>query len=282
MNLHVIHTGYFKLDGGAMFGVVPKTLWQNKIPADSNNRCTWSLRCLLIEDGNRLILIDNGMGNKQSEKFRSIFEPHGTVEIQEAIRNAGFRPEEVTDNILTHLHFDHCGGSVYYRDGNPNEPRTSFTHATYWSNQQHWDWATQANLKEKASFLPENLQPILDSGQLEMIDLANPNFHPDIEFMVVDGHTEKQMLPRITYKDHTIVFVADLLPSTAHVPLPYVMGYDIRPLVTIEEKHQLLEEAATHNYILYFEHDPEIECATVKRSEKGIVLDACFPLSELG
>jgi glyoxylase-like metal-dependent hydrolase (beta-lactamase superfamily II) len=281
MNLHVIHTGNFKLDGGAMFGVVPKTLWQNKVPADENNRCTWALRCLLIEDGNRLILIDNGMGQKQDDKFRAIFEPHQTTSVSDAVRKAGFSPEDITDNILTHLHFDHCGGSIYYHNDNPNEPCTTFPNATYWSNKDHWNWALQPNLKEKASFLRENIEPIKDSGQLQMIDLANPNFHPDIDFVVVDGHTEKQMLPKITYKEHTIVFVADLLPAAAHIPLPYVMGYDIRPLVTIQEKHSFLEEAASHQYILFFEHDAIHECATVKRSERGIVIDQTFNLSEI-
>lgn len=275
MNLHVIHTGYFKLDGGAMFGVVPKVIWQKTNPADANNLCTWAMRCLLIEDGDRLSLIDCGIGSKQSDKFFSHYYLHGDYSLEGSLNQAGFSMDEVTDVFLTHLHFDHCGGAIKNMEGEP-----AFKNATYWSNQDHWQWAMAPNSREKASFLKENLVPIQESGQLNWVDLDSLRWDL-FDLMVVDGHTEKQMLPKIKYKDRTLVFVADLLPSIGHLPVPYVMAYDVRPLVTLREKAAFLQQAADQQYILFFEHDPELECCTVKHTEKGVRLDQTFKLSEI-
>ncbi|MBL6448884.1 MBL fold metallo-hydrolase [Fulvivirga sp. 29W222] len=279
MNLHVINTGFFKLDGGAMFGVVPKTLWSRTNPADENNMCNWAMRCLLIEDGGQLILIDNGIGNKQSEKFFSHYYLHGDASLEASLNQAGFSHDDVTDMFLTHLHFDHCGGGVkYVGEGNLE---LVFKNAKYWSNQDHWQWATEPNAREKASFLKENILPIQESGHLNFVPLDGGSPFSQFDILTVDGHTDKQMIPKIKYKDKVIVFAADLLPSTGHIPLPYVMGYDTRPLLTLSEKEVFLKEAADNGYILFLEHDPVNECCTVKHTEKGVRLDKTFSLKEV-
>lgn len=279
MNLHVINTGFFKLDGGAMFGVVPKVIWQKTNPADENNLCTWAMRCLLIEDEGKLILIDNGIGSKQDPKFLSHYYLHGEENLITSIKKAGFGVEEITDNILTHLHFDHCGGGLIYND-DKSKITPQFSKANYWSNESHWNWATEPNPREKASFLKENILPLKESGQLQFIEGKASPF-PNIDFLFVDGHTEKQMIPHIKYKDKTIVFVADLLPSVGHIPLPYVMGYDTRPLLTLGEKEKFLKEAADKEYILFFEHDPIHECCTLQHTEKGVRVKETFKLREV-
>lgn len=281
MQLHIIETGFFKLDGGAMFGVVPKSLWQRTNEPDEKNLCTWAMRCLLIEDGNHLTLIDNGIGNKQDAKFFSHYYLHGEHSLDRSLRQAGFSPGDVTDMFLTHLHFDHCGGGVDYVGDNANKLALHFPNARYWSNASHWKWATEPNAREKASFLKENIQPMQESGHLNFVDLENTTAFNHFEIITADGHTEKQMLPKISYKGHTIVFMADLLPSVGHIPLPYVMGYDIRPLLTLAEKDQFLKEAADKQYTLFLEHDPVNQCCTVKHTEKGVRLDRTFPLSEI-
>ena len=278
MNLHVIHTGNFKLDGGAMFGVVPKTLWQRTNPADENNMCSWAMRCLLVEQGDQVILIDNGIGNKQSEKFLSYYYLHGDQNLDDSLRNAGFGKEDITDMFHTHLHFDHCGGGVE-RTGDGFE--LTFPKARYWSNRDHWKWATEPNAREKASFLEENIKPIEESGHLFYVDPHEGSPFSNIDIITVDGHTDKQMLPVIHYKGETIVFVADLLPSVSHIPLPYIMGYDTRPLLTLQEKEKFLKEAADNGYILFLEHDPVNECCTVKHTERGVRVDKTFPLKEI-
>lgn len=279
MNLHVINTGNFKLDGGAMFGVVPKSLWSRTNEADENNMCIWSMRCLLIEDGDRLILIDNGIGNKQNEKFFSHFYLHGGDSLTKSLNKAGFNEDDITDVFLTHLHFDHCGGGVRYNQQGKLE--MTFKNAKYWSNEDHWQWATIPNQREKASFLSENILPMQESGHLSFIDLLNKPSLDVFDIITVDGHTEKQMLPKIKYKEHTIVFMADLLPSIGHIPLPYVMGYDTRPLLTMDEKERFLNEAADKGYTLFLEHDSANECCTVKHTEKGVRLDRIFSLAEI-
>lgn len=279
MNLHVINSGNFKLDGGAMFGVVPKSIWNKINPADENNMCSWATRCLLIEDGDRLILIDNGMGDKQSEKFFGYYYLHGDDSLDKSLKAAGFSKDDITDVFLTHLHFDHCGGSIIKTSDDKLIP--NFKNARYWSNEAHWSWATNPNPREKASFLKENIMPIKESGQLNFID---PNGNSPFDHMgifFVDGHTEKQMLPRIQYKDKTIVFMADLLPSAGHIPLPYVISYDVRPLVTMDEKKNFLNTAVEEDYILFFEHDPVIECCTLQNTEKGVRMKDSFKLSEI-
>lgn len=281
MKLHVIDTGYFKLDGGAMFGVVPKSLWQRTNPADEKNMCTWAMRCLLIEDGDRLILIDNGLGNKQDAKFFSYYYLHGDHTLDRSLKAVGFDRTDVTDMFLTHLHFDHCGGGVDYIGDNKEKLALHFPNAKYWSNQDHWNWATEPNAREKASFLKENILPIEESGHLELIALNKPSPFSQFDIHTVDGHTDKQMLPKIKYKDKTIVFMADLLPSVGHIPLPYVMGYDTRPLITLKEKGEFLGEAADKGYILFLEHDSVNECCTVKRTDRGVKLDRTFSLSEI-
>lgn len=279
MKLHVINTGFFKLDGGAMFGVVPKTLWQRTNPADENNLCSWAMRCLLIEDGDRLILIDNGIGNKQSDKFFSHYYLHGDTNLKKSLNGAGFKEDDITDMFLTHLHFDHCGGGVKYTDSEKLE--LTFKNANYWTNKDHWKWATEPNAREKASFLKENIMPMQESGHLKHVPLDGTSPFSQFDIITVDGHTDKQMLPKIKYNGKTIVFAADLLPSTGHIPLAYVMGYDTRPLLTLKEKETFLNEAADNEYILFFEHDPVNECCTVQRTEKGIRLDQTFPLKEI-
>lgn len=280
MNLHVIDTGFFKLDGGAMFGVVPKTLWQRTNPADENNLCTWAMRCLLIEDGNRLILIDNGIGDKQDAKFFSHYYLHGDASLESSLKKAGFAPEDVTDVFLTHLHFDHCGGGVRYKkDGSGLE--LVFPNATYWSNEDHWRWATIPNAREKASFLKENIRPMQESGHLKFINRNERSPFSQFDILYMDGHTDKMMLPVIPYKDKHVVFMADLLPSVGHLPIPYVMGYDTRPLLTLAEKEDFLTKAAADKYVLFFEHDAVNECATVVQTEKGVRLENTFKLTEL-
>lgn len=278
MKLHVIDTGFFKLDGGAMFGVVPRSIWQKTNPPDENNLCTWAMRCLLVEDGNRLILIDNGIGNKQDAKFFSYYHLHGDATLGGSLKQAGFSEDDVTDMFLTHLHFDHCGGGVRYRG---EKFELTFKHAKYWSNADHWKWATKPNAREKASFIRENILPMEESGHLNFIDIASDSPFPQFDIACMSGHTDKMMIPKIRYKNKTICYMADLLPSVGHIPLPYVMGYDTRPLITLEEKEKFLNEAADNNYILFLEHDAVNECCTVKRTEKGVRLDAAFPLSEI-
>lgn len=284
MKLHVIETGFFKLDGGAMFGVVPKSLWQKTNPADDNNMCSWALRCLLIEDGPRLILIDCGIGDKQSEKFFSHYFLHGEANLFSSLNHLGFHPDDITDVLLTHLHFDHCGGAIAWND-TKNGYRPFFENATYWSNEQHWAWATQPNPREKASFLSENILPIQESGQLKFIERTGDftkNVFPGIDMLFVDGHTESMMIPHLHYKGRTVVFMADLLPSVGHIPLPYVMGYDTRPLQTLVEKERFLQHAVEHQYVLFLEHDSVNQCCTLANTERGIRLDSTFSLADLG
>lgn len=278
MILHVINTGFFKLDGGAMFGVVPKSIWQKTNPADDNNLCTWAMRCLLIEDGDKLILIDNGIGNKQDERFLSFYYLHGNDTLISSLNNAGFSADDITDMFLTHLHFDHCGGGVKIEH---EKPVLTFRNAQYWSNEDHWHWATQPNPREKASFLKENILPMKESGHLKFIDTQAASPFHQFDILSVSGHTEKMMIPKIKYKGHTICYMADLLPSVGHIPLAYVMGYDTRPLITLQEKEQFLNEAADKNYILFLEHDSAHECCTVKHTEKGVRLDRTFALKDL-
>ncbi|MBS1507724.1 MAG: MBL fold metallo-hydrolase [Bacteroidetes bacterium] len=278
MKLHVINTGFFKLDGGAMFGVVPKSIWQKTNPADDNNLCSWAMRCLLIEDGNRLILIDNGLGDKQDAKFFSHYYLHGDDTLHKSLNALGFTESDITDMFLTHLHFDHCGGGVKYEG---DKLKMVFSNAKYWSNTDHWQWATQPNAREKASFLKENILPMQESGHLNFLAIDKPSPFTQFDVFYASGHTDKMMVPKIKYKDKVICFMADLLPSTGHIPLPYVMGYDTRPLLTIVEKEQFLKEAAVNNYILFLEHDAVNECCTVKETEKGVRLDKTFSLREI-
>jgi glyoxylase-like metal-dependent hydrolase (beta-lactamase superfamily II) len=277
MEIALINTGFFKLDGGAMFGVVPKRLWSRVNQPDENNLCTWAMRALLIKDGSRVVLVDNGIGTKQSDKFFSFYDLHGDETLTGSLHQHGLAEKDVTDMFLTHLHFDHCGGGIK-RQGEHLVP--TFAEATYWSNHDHWQWATIPNPREKASFLSENILPMQDSGQLEFVPVAGPSGLP-FEIIFVDGHTDKMMLPKVSYKGKTIVFMADLLPSIGHIPLPYVMAYDTRPLITMEEKGRFLQEAADHNYILVFQHDPVNECCTVKHTERGVQVDEVFRFSEI-
>jgi glyoxylase-like metal-dependent hydrolase (beta-lactamase superfamily II) len=279
MKLHSIDTGLFKLDGGAMFGVVPKSMWQKLNQPDENNMCTWAMRCLLVEDGNRLILIDNGIGNKQDDKFFGHYFLHGDTSLDQSLKAAGFSKDDITDVFLTHLHFDHCGGSIEW-----NKDKTGFVpafkNAHFWSNANHWEWATKPNAREKASFLKENILPIQESGQLKFTeDGAEPFQNIKVKYM--NGHTDGMMLPHITYKGKTIVFMADLLPSVGHIPLPYVMAYDTRPLLTLSEKAAFLNEAAEKEYILFFEHDHINQCCTLQQTEKGVRLKETFRLEEI-
>lgn len=279
MKLYTIDTGFFKLDGGAMFGVVPKSIWQRTNPADANNMCTWAMRCLLIEDGNRLILIDNGIGNKQDEKSFSHYYLHGDATLDSSLAKHGFHRDDITDVFLTHLHFDHCGGSII-REGDKLVP--AFRNAVYWSNPQHWEWATKPNDREKASFLKENILPIQESGQLKFIEQReNISFTDNFQIRFVHGHTDAMMLPQLRYKDQTILYMADLLPSIGHLPIPYVMAYDMFPLTTLQEKKRFLQEATDNQYILFLEHDPLNECCRLQMTEKGIRASDTFRLSEL-
>lgn len=298
MKLYVINTGNFKLDGGAMFGVVPKMLWNKTNPADENNMCNWTMRCLLIEDGNRLTLIDNGIGNKQDAKFYSHFFLNGNDTLEKSLNLAGFNSDDVTDMFLTHLHFDHCGGGIKFNEDN-TALETVFKNATYWSNAEHWEWAVKPNAREKPSFLKENILPIEESGQLKFIEntgaegqkkaiqdtngleySTSKQLGDNVSIMLTRGHTDAMMIPHIKYKGKTLVYMADLLPSTGHIPLPYVMGYDTRPLLTLSEKEKFMSLAADEEFILFFEHDFVNECCTVQKTEKGIRLKETFTLKE--
>lgn len=276
MKLYTIDTGFFKLDGGAMFGVVPKSIWNKLVPADENNMCNWAMRCLLIEDNGKLILVDNGIGDKQSEKFFSHYYLSGDATLEKSLAKHGFGVDDITDVFLTHLHFDHCGGSVKYNTAKDGY-ETVFKNATYWSNAKHWEWATKPNPREKASFLSENILPIEQSGQLKFVDDDFGLF----DMRMVSGHTESMMLPVLTYKGRTIIYMADLIPSVGHLPIPYVMGYDTRPLLTLSEKETILTEMLHRDAVLFFEHDAVNECATLQMTEKGIRLGETFKLEEL-
>jgi glyoxylase-like metal-dependent hydrolase (beta-lactamase superfamily II) len=284
MKIYPIETGNFKLDGGAMFGVVPKTLWQRTNPADSKNLIDMSMRSMLIEDGNRLILIDTGCGNKQSDKFFSYYYLFGDFSLDSSLAKHGFHRDDITDVFLTHLHFDHCGGAIQFnKDRTGYEP--AFKNAKFWSNANHWQWAVEPNIREKASFLKENINPIEASGQLNFVNISESTFVKNSELgfdiFFADGHTEKQMIPHILYKGQTIVFMADLLPTVGHIPLPYVMGYDTRPLLTMNEKANFLNKAADNNYLLFLEHDATNELCTVKHTEKGVRLKETYKFSEV-
>ena len=270
MNIYPIETGNFKLDGGAMFGVVPKSIWQKTNPADDKNLIEMSMRCMLIEDGNRLILIDTGLGSKQSNKFYSYYSLYGDFSLDISLAKQGFHRDDITDVFLTHLHFDHCGGAIQW-NSDKTLLQPAFKNAKFWSNDRHWKWATDPNPREKASFLKENINPIKESGQLNFIH-SNPREQIGFDILFVDGHTEKQMLPILNYQGKTIVFMADLLPTVGHIPLPYVMGYDTRPLLTIQEKEQFLNQAANNEYYLFLEHDATHELCTVHHTEKGVRL----------
>lgn len=279
MKIHVLHTGYFKLDGGAMFGVVPKSIWNKLNPADENNLCNWAMRCLLIEDGDRLILIDTGIGDKQDEKFYRHYYLSEIKNIADLINQKGYSTEDVTDVFLTHLHFDHCGGAIIRQ----HEKLTpAFPKATYWSNEKHWDWANNPNEREKASFLKENILPIEEGGKLNFVKYEEgTSFTPNIKVRFVNGHTAAMMLPQINYKGRVIVYMADLFPSTGHIPIPYVMAYDMFPLTTLQEKKSFLEEASAKNYVLFFEHDPVNECCELQVTDKGIRSARTFNLGDL-
>jgi glyoxylase-like metal-dependent hydrolase (beta-lactamase superfamily II) len=279
MKLHTIDTGLFKLDGGAMFGVVPRSMWERLTTPDSKGMCTWAMRCMLIEDGNKLILIDCGLGNKQEEKFFSHYEPHGEDTLTKSLNKLGFTESDITDVLLTHLHFDHCGGAIK-REGDKLIP--AFSNATYWSNEKHWDWAIHPNAREKASFLKENILPIQESGQLKFVEDGSTAIHPSVLIKTVSGHTESMLIPHISYKGNTIVYAADLFPSRWHIPIPYVMAYDTRPLLTLEEKLAFLPNAAENNYLLFFEHDPSVELCSLQATERGVKEKECFRLAEIG
>ena len=282
--LYAIEAGNFKLDGGAMFGVVPKTIWHKTNPADANNLIDIAARCLLIEEGNRLILIDTGMGNKQSEKFFSYYSLWGNHSLDASLAQHGFHRDDVTDVFMTHLHFDHCGGSVN-RKASGEGYEVAFKNAAFWTNENHWQWATQPNAREKASFLHENIIPMQESGQLRFINRPESDFgfsnEMGFNIFYADGHTEKQMLPHLSYGDKTIVFCADLLATAGHIPSPYVMGYDTRPLLTLDEKTKFLTAAADHGYYLWLEHDAHNPIVTVKHTEKGIRLDQVYRLEDI-
>ena len=290
MKLHALNAGYFKLDGGAMFGVVPKSIWQKQNPADENNMCSWALRCLLMEDGDKLILIDTGMGDKQDAKFCSYYYLFGDDTLTGNLAKLGFTKEDITDVILTHLHFDHCGGAII-RNGESLKP--AFPNATLWSNEVHWQWAVNPNAREKASFLKENILPIEASGKLQMVDSSNieitnnllaaapSSISKHLSFRFANGHTKAMMLPQIQYKGRTIVYMADLLPSVGHIPMPYVMSFDMFPLQTMEEKAAFFKEAIDNNYILYLEHDFVNECITLQQTEKGVRVKEIFTLTDI-
>jgi len=279
MNLYTIDTGFFKLDGGAMFGVVPKSLWNKVNPADENNLCNWAMRCLLIEDGNRLILIDSGLGNKQSEKFFSYYYPNGEDTLIGSLKKHGFAPEDITDHVLTHLHFDHCGGSI-----NLNKDRTgyelAFPNANYYVNKQHYDFSLNPNAREKASFLKENIVPMQESGHLKLVENEGEIF-PSFSVKFVFGHTDAMMIPHISYKDKTIIYMADLMPAHFYTSIAWIMAYDTRPLISMDEKTKFLPDAAEKGHILFFEHDPVVECCTLEKTEKGVKVKETFKLREI-
>ncbi|MBR9844630.1 MAG: MBL fold metallo-hydrolase [Algicola sp.] len=284
MNLYPVNAGNFKLDGGAMFGVVPKSLWTRTNPADANNMIDIAARCLLIEDGNRLILIDTGMGNKQSDKFYGYYFLWGNDSIDSSLKAHGFHRDDITDVFMTHLHFDHCGGSIQWnKDRTGYEP--AFKNAKFWSNKDHWAWATQPNNREKASFLKENILPMEESGQLNFTSLPEvdllKNSELGFDIFFANGHTDKQMIPMIQYNGKTICFMADLLPTAGHLPLPFVMGYDTRPLLTLDEKEKFLNLAADQNYYLFLEHDAHNEIITVQHTEKGVRLKDVYTTNDV-
>ncbi len=278
MNLYSIETGLFKLDGGAMFGVVPKTIWNRTTPADQNNLCTFAMRSLLIEDGDRLILVDTGIGNKQSEKFLAYYYLHGDDSLEKSLAARGFSKDDITDVFLTHLHLDHVGGAIE-RKGENLIP--AFKNASYWSNQQHWDWAVFPNEREKASFLRENIIPIQESGQLKFLSPQQSDLTDNVSVRFTYGHTDAMMLPQVTYKGKTILYAADLIPTAAHIPVPYVAGYDVFPLKSMDEKKEILNEALANEYILFLEHDAINECCTLIQTEKGIRLGETFSVSDI-
>ncbi len=278
MELHIIETGNLKLDGGAMFGVVPKTIWGKAYPSDENNLCNWSMRCLLVVDGDRRILIDNGIGDKQDEKFLKHYHLNGDATLEGSLKKAGYTPDDITDMVLTHLHFDHCGGSILKTGEDSYEP--AFKNATYWISKPQWEWATHPNRRERASFLKENILPIRETGQLKLVETEQVIF-PGFKVVFYNGHTDGQMIPHISYNGKTIVFMADLLPSTAHVPLPYVMAFDTRPLLTLQEKEKFFSEALENDYVLFLEHDLYHECCTLEMTEKGVRVKDTFDLSEI-
>ena len=279
MKLYPIYTGNLKLDGGAMFGVVPKILWSKVYPADNNNLCNWAMRCLLVVDGDRKILIDNGIGDKQDWNFLRHYHLNGEDTLEKSLINAGYTREEITDVILTHLHFDHCGGSVEW-----NQERTgyklAFPNAAYWVSRQQYEWAIEPNHRESASYLKENILPIEESGHLKLIE-EEGEILPNITIKLYHGHTEGQAIPHINYNGRTVVFIADLLPSTAHIPMPWIMAYDTRPLITLEDKSRFYNEAITNDYILFLEHDLYHECCTLQKTDKGIKVKEAFSLSTL-
>lgn len=284
MNLYPINAGNLKLDGGAMFGVVPKTLWNRTNPANTNNMIDIATRCLLIEDGNRLILIDNGMGNKQSDKFYGYYHPWGDFSLDKSLKSYGFHRDDITDVFMTHLHFDHCGGSIQWNK-NKTGYEPAFKNALFWSNKDHWEWATKPNRRERASFLKENIMPMEESGQLKFTSLPKDDLLKNSELgfdvFFANGHTDKQMIPLINFKGKTIAFMADLLPTAGHLPLPYVMGYDTRPLLTLDEKESFLNMAADNNFYLFLEHDAHNEIITVQKTEKGVRLKEVFTTQDI-
>lgn len=279
MHLYSINTGQFKLDGGAMFGVVPKTIWNKTNPADANNMIDLAMRCLLVEDGNRLILIDNGIGNKQDDKFFGHYYLNGDDTLQKSLHKLGFDLKDITDMLLSHLHFDHCGGSISW-NSDRTKFETTFPNATYWVHADHWHEANHPNAREKASFLKENILPIQESGQLKLFRTGD-KIHNKIDFITGNGHTRSMVHPKIQWQDKTVVFMADMIPTISHLPIPYVMGYDVRPLDAMQEKSDFLQEAAANNYILFFEHDAVNEACTVTVTEKGIRKDTVLKLQEL-
>ncbi len=278
MRIYPIETGNFKLDGGAMYGVVPKSIWHKLNPPDANNMCSWAMRCLLVEYSDRLVLIDTGMGNKQSDKFFGYYYLFGESSLKGSIEALGFGMDQITDVVLTHLHFDHCGGAINY-NASKERYEPAFPKARYWSCKEHWAWATDPNPREKASFLKENILPIEQSGQLHFVQRegrwSKDELFPGFRIFFADGHTESQMIPHIAYQGTTLVYCADLIPSATHIPLPYVMGYDVRPLDTLTEKAMVLEAAAREGHILFFEHDLYTPTATVELTDKGVRMVAC-------
>lgn len=284
MKLYPIEAGNFKLDGGAMFGVVPKSLWNRTNPADENNMIDMAARCLLIEDGNRLVLIDTGMGDKQNDKFFSYYYQWGNHSIDKSLQKHGFHRNDITDVFLTHLHFDHCGGSIQWNKDRTGY-ETAFKNARFWTNKEHWDWATNPNAREKASFLKENILPIEESGQLNFIERGADSYlkYTELGFgiLFVDGHTDKQMIPHIQYQSKTLIFAADLLPTAGHIPLPYVMGYDTRPLLTLDEKDRFLKNATDQESLLFLEHDAHSEVISLQHTEKGVRLKESHTFNEL-
>ena len=284
MQIHTIETGNFKLDGGAMFGVVPKSIWSKHKTPDANNMCSWTMRCLLVDYEDRLVLIDTGMGDKQSEKFFGYYYLFGENTLLKSIEQKGYSKEDITDVVLTHLHFDHCGGAVSL-DRNKGRYYPTFPNATYWSCEEHWNWAVNPNDREKASFLKENILPLQEAGQLKFVTRngrwSKEELFPGFSLFFADGHTESQMIPYIDYKGKTLIYAADLLPSAAHIPMPYIMGYDVRPLETLKDKKIFLGDAAAKEQIIFLEHDIDNECIRVHETEKGVRLQEAHTLKDI-